>query len=120
MKQKIRKPLSFIVTVPLVKNIRGVGGEAGEAFMCLNTKIRKKIIQKQRCCGKAEHTSGQIVMARVFSDRLPVRLTYATAQPELPEPPFSASVGRAVVGSESEVSKTMEGDVAKRSIAVSN
>ena len=45
---------------------------------------------------------------------------YATAQPELPEPPFSASVGRAVVGSESEVSKTMEGDVAKRSIAVSN
>ena len=45
---------------------------------------------------------------------------YATTQPELPEPPLSVSVGRAVAGSESEVAKPMEGDVAKRSIAVSN
>lgn len=86
--------------------------------MCLYTKIRKKYSRSKNVAERRNI----LVFRLSWHVYLPTdyKSVYATTQPELPEPPFSASVGRAVASSESEVSRTMEGDVAKRSIAVSN
>jgi len=66
--------------------------------MCLYTKIRK-----------------QDSRSKMLQNYMTI---YATMQPALSELPPSTSMGVAVAGSESEVSKAMEESVAKRSIGV--